>query len=662
MANKTRSDVWNYFNKIDNTNASCTICKKVISYKSTITNLKGHLKRKHISVHFGLLKDPLSNQDANTIENTVQPQPGLSCSSDTATTSFSLTTETNNTISNCATNNTNSPQPPSKRQKTLGSYVGKKVTPDQKRKIDADLLDLFVLDFQPFSMVEDVGFKKFVKWIPGYELPSRKTISSVMIPALYHKQASLIKDKVNIEAPTVCITTDVWTSKNTESFMATTAHYITNEFKFQTVLLKCSYLSGHHTADNLASELKEVLVEWNLMNRVNFAVSDNASAIVKAIEEILKLKHYGCYAHKLNLIVQNALEPIEATISKVKKIVTHFKRSVTATEKLIKYQTDQGSPTPRKLKQEVPTRWNSTFHMLERFVELEEAVKSTIALIDKNLPVLSREEWQECKDLCIMLKPFDEMTELVSGEKYMTGSSVIVVTRCLTNVCKKIKENEVYCNFSNLVKEVLSRLEKGVSERFRNVEHSTTFALCTFLDPRYKTGVFSDDAALKKIKANVKDMVAELIRQNSRNTTAIAVPEPTDSESMPSTSSSSSFFRAWDIFKEIVSDTRTETHSNPLARAIKEVDTYLADDVLPLKDENQKLTCQLEWWIKHQHVYPNLATLFKTKCNIIATSVPCERLFSKSGQLISDRRSALTTSKVEMLMFLNANKPHFVNS
>jgi len=44
---------------------------------------------------------------------------------------------------------------------------------------------------------------------------------------------------------------------------------------------------------------------------------------------------------------------------------------------------------------------------------------------------------------------------------------------------------------------------------------------------------------------------------------------------------------------------------------------------------------------------------------IVATSVPSERVFSKSGQLISERRSRLTSKNVQMIMFLNGNADKF---
>ena len=43
--------IWNYFdpNNIGDKLADCRLCKKTLSYKTTITNLKQHLKQKHLS-------------------------------------------------------------------------------------------------------------------------------------------------------------------------------------------------------------------------------------------------------------------------------------------------------------------------------------------------------------------------------------------------------------------------------------------------------------------------------------------------------------------------------------------------------------------------------------------------------------------------------------
>ena len=50
--------------------------------------------------------------------------------------------------------------------------------------------------------------------------------------------------------------------------------------------------------------------------------------------------------------------------------------------------------------------------MLEIFIQLEKAVKSTVPVIDKELPVLTSTEWNILKELCQVLKPFKDAENL----------------------------------------------------------------------------------------------------------------------------------------------------------------------------------------------------------------------------------------------------------
>lgn len=194
MSLKKSSDAWDFFTKSDNSNATCNICKVSISYKSTSSNLKKHLKRRHIGVFSEMESRKRPAMERSDVDD---PIPSTSTSVEVI-------------------------GQEKKRQRLLSSYVPKKITPQQKKEIDRDLMNLFIKDYQPFSIVEDEGFKKFAKWIPGYDLPNRKTISNSMIPALYHENINLIKEVVSSEAESVCITTDCWTSSISESYLAVT--------------------------------------------------------------------------------------------------------------------------------------------------------------------------------------------------------------------------------------------------------------------------------------------------------------------------------------------------------------------------------------------------------------------------------------------------------
>jgi uncharacterized membrane protein len=83
--------------------------------------------------------------------------------------------------------------------------------------------------------------------------------------------------------------------------------------------------------------------------------------------------------------------------------------------------------------------------------------------------------------------------------------------------------------------------------------------------------------------------------------------------------------------------------------AITEVQRYVEESILGRQQD------PLLWWIKHQHSYPTLSKLVVRKFNMLATSVPCERVFSKAGNVVSERRSRLSSQHVEKLLFLNSN-------
>lgn len=104
-----------------------------------------------------------------------------------------------------------------------------------------------------------------------------------------------------------------------------------------------------------------------------------------------------------------------------------------AQEKLFQFQRENGTQVPNKLVQDVPTRWNSTYFMFQRIVDLKGSIKSTVAHIkmDHNLLVLTHEEWLIMHRAMQGLIPFEQVTTKMCGEKYLTASQVIVL--CFEN-------------------------------------------------------------------------------------------------------------------------------------------------------------------------------------------------------------------------------------
>jgi len=303
------------------------------------------------------------------------------------------------------------------------------MTFDIQKKIDEGLLKLFTKVFQPFKVVKDEGFKNFVKLLnPAYKLPDRHTISKVNIRALYEKSLNETKELITNESSSGCLMTDCWTY-----------NFIDTQFVLRSVFCwnAMSFLKGE-SEENLCDTIQETLDKWGLnKEKIVLAVSDNANNIKSALS-MLQVKSLGCFAHTLNLIIQDALKLQSYLIDKIKCIVTHFRKSNRANHKLNVYHESNGSNVPIKLLQDIRTRRNSTYYMLDRFVELEDAIRATLGLLDNPPLILTANEWKITKELIQVLRPFKEPKKAVSGSKYMNASIIIVIAQGLQNVCEQM--------------------------------------------------------------------------------------------------------------------------------------------------------------------------------------------------------------------------------
>ena len=119
-----------------------------------------------------------------------------------------------------------------------------------------------------------------------------------------------------------------------------------------------------HTADNIVKELKRVVNNWGIAEKVVCAVTDNASNMVAAIAKA-GWQHVQCFTHTLNLhtlnfIVKDSSDQPSAIQHKCKEIVSYFHCSVNSFDKLREVQQQQSLPEV-KLIQEMPTHWNYTY-------------------------------------------------------------------------------------------------------------------------------------------------------------------------------------------------------------------------------------------------------------------------------------------------------------
>lgn len=105
-----------------------------------------------------------------------------------------------------------------------------------------------------------------------------------------------MKEKLDNEAESLCLTTDIWTSCVNDGYIAVTAHYVNKCYELKSALLDCTPFLGSHTADNIKNTMMRIIQDWNLKEKVLIIVTDNASNMKSSVEK-MGYKHMGCYAH-----------------------------------------------------------------------------------------------------------------------------------------------------------------------------------------------------------------------------------------------------------------------------------------------------------------------------------------------------------------------------
>nr|CAH7714552.1 unnamed protein product [Callosobruchus chinensis] len=618
-----RSKLWHFFSKASEGKAKCDICLSSYSIKGgSTTNLKKHLMTKHRSSYVSLYATETDTSrtllPSTSSSSTSQLNP-VSISNSLGATCPEPVVETKQ--KNC-------------KQSDLTLFTKKPMNIAREKKINDLILKMIVKDLQPFSVVEDSGFRDLMNYLePNYKLPSRYVLSSGLLESHFTIVRETLKEELR-RASYVSLTTDGWTSRATTSYQAVTAHYILSDvWELRSALLGCFECNERHTAEYIKQELSNIISDWEIGDKIVACVTDNA-ANMKAATRLIGWDHFACAAHTLNLIVRAGLDEIQSTIKKVKCIVEHFHKSSVATKKLISMQ-EQLNPgqKPLKLINDIVTRWNSTLDMLERIMKLQEPLEAAIGLLHNPIQSLSEGEWQALPEIVKILKPFKQLTEELSSEKDVTISKVLAgsnsVLRVLTSLCTTLTQD-----FS---KHLLNKLISEFNHRFTNSSRHPLLSKSALLDPRFKRQAFFDDASYEYGKNMLKEelqtiSVAQSVSEEQTAPNRSQVDE--DSESI------------WAEFDKRTSCATTST----VAVTIITMRQYLEEKLCIRKDD------PLKWWQARGLLYPQLADLVKKYLCVMATSVPSERIFSKSGQILSEKRSTIKPKRMEKILFLNANQ------
>ncbi|MED6195199.1 hypothetical protein PIB30_117185 [Stylosanthes scabra] len=237
--------------------------------------------------------------------------------------------------------------------------------------------EFVVLDEMPFRVVEGIGFRRMVKKIePRFPVPSRFTVSRDCFQ-LYLDEKKNLKEWLAKSCVRVCLTTDCWTSNQNLGYMSLTAHFIDDEWKMQRRIINFCQIENHK-GETVGREIEKCLREWGIEKVFTITV-DNASSNDLAIAYIQrklyargglvcggKYMQVRCCAHVLNLIVNEGIKEQHTSIESIRNAVRYVRSSPQRTKKFKECIEAELIESKSHVCLDVPTRWNSTYLMLQR--------------------------------------------------------------------------------------------------------------------------------------------------------------------------------------------------------------------------------------------------------------------------------------------------------
>ena len=155
-------------------------------------------------------------------------------------------------------------------------------------------------------------------------------------------------------------------------------------------------------------------------------VRDNARNMAKAMVDY-GVPSLQCMAHTLQLVVQEGVlsqSSIADVVAVGRRMVGHFKHSQVAYSRLEDVQRELGMPIKR-LQQDVVTRWNSTYYMMQSLVEQKRALGAYAA--DFELPAtLTANQWGILENMITLLAPFEQLTREISSAEASAAGVILL--------------------------------------------------------------------------------------------------------------------------------------------------------------------------------------------------------------------------------------------
>ena len=219
----------------------------------------------------------------------------------------------------------------------------------------------------------------------------------------------------------------------------------------KSLLLDIIPLSGSHTGENLCQAFVQTCDDFGLLTKLLAITTDNASNNETLVSHLITVSqersiqfrgsavHVRCTAHIINLAVQAFLKGMGAEalddedayanqrdikkqpfVGRLRQLLVKIRGSPQRRERFARH-CEVSELVPKQLIIDVRTRWNSTYDMVDRALELREPLQN-MAMVDPDLQrySLNDGEWQRLLNMRKILHIFKIATNHLTASSHPT--------------------------------------------------------------------------------------------------------------------------------------------------------------------------------------------------------------------------------------------------
>ena len=363
----------------------------------------------------------------------------------------------------------------------------------------------------PLNFFDDGLTQDYFKSLNEKEKYPRKNALRDMVISEYSKMNDNLKKILCENKSKLSFTIDGWSSGSLKCYYGVTVHGLNEVWELFSVALDLISANRKHKGKDIAELFFSCLKKYDLLNKIEGITVDNASVNTTFLYElkILLMKegiafdsidqHFRCFAHILNLGVQDTLKLLGVKVDDRDKINTvgeEIEKIDQEDKQIIENddysEVDQDSSedeynfdeydevsetsyivfkvreTVKKIRSsgdliedlkdfcnhrtvqiqfikptlDCKTRWNSSCYMLENFIKLKPALKMLIESCDDlKRWKLTDLEWEAIEKIIDYLKLFKQVSTKLSGEKYATLSNAVIALNLLIDRVEIIIKN-----------------------------------------------------------------------------------------------------------------------------------------------------------------------------------------------------------------------------